>query len=137
MFWNLFGEVVDKLGFIGAWGSVGAIVIMLLQYAFKKETKAAWKDLVSSFGNLVKNVPRRWKSEVVRLADVKAALLATENSGDDDIAAVKAFATKLYASVRVISGIIEDSLNILVKVFVLIAPPLIALYRRFILKKAK
>lgn len=134
---NLFGEVVDKLGLIGAWGSVGALVIVVLQWAFKKETKAAWKDLVNSFRNLITNIPRRWSSEVVRLSDVKAALLATKNSSDDDVAAIKAFATKLYASSRVISGIVEDSLNIVIKALVFIGPPLVAVYRRFVLKKAK
>lgn len=127
--------IVGSLGTIGAFGSIGALVVVIFQWVFNKETKAAWKDLRESFVTLFANIPRRWNSEQQRMAEVTRKLLATNNTADDDSAALKAFATNGYAMVRVLSGIVEDVGNIIIKALIFVGPPVLALYRRFIFNK--
>lgn len=125
-------QVIDSTGSVSV--TIG-VAMIVLQWVFKKEMKVAFIDFVKAFKNLFANIPRRWESEADRVTAIKLALLSSSSSEDDVRAAIKEFAAWGYSFSRVIAGIVEDVLSIVVRAVVLVLPPVVGIYRRVVFNK--
>jgi len=134
---GLFGSMTDALGTLGTVGAIAAFVIVVGQWAFGKETRAAFRELVESITNVFTNIPRRWQSERDRMQVVKQRLLDLGTDKANDALVVKEFSEWGLSTSRVIAGIVEDVLNVVIKAAVFVTPPALAFYRRFILPKKR
>ncbi len=134
---GIFGSLTDALGSLGTVGAIAAFAIVVGQWAFGKETRAAFRELVESITNVFTNIPRRWQSERERMRVVKQRLLDLGTDKANDAVVVKEFSEWGLSMSRVIAGIVEDVLNVVIKTAVFVTPPALAFYRRFILPKKR
>lgn len=106
--------VVAKVGL----PPVIAYVVMLVVQNFSKAEVKALVDTFKGLWDVVKNVPRRWNSERDRVKKLVAELRA---AGKYDEAASKEFKSRAKATARVLAGIVEDLINVVIDlVFVLL-----------------
>lgn len=102
-------------------GAFGIVLYVLLQAAryFKPEERKMIVEAARGTYDILKNIPRRWRSEIDRIEIKVAALQA---SGLDDEAAVKEAAIELRAVIRVIIGSLEDIANRIIDLGVVLIP---------------
>lgn len=114
-----------------SWGKITLVIALVTQIVqfYRSEERQAVLELWDGLWDTLRNIPRRWTSEIARVRE-RVALL--RRAGLDDKAAVRAFGIYAKGLVRVVSGTVEDVLNLLIDIIVILLPFSVSIAKAFL-----
>lgn len=130
-------DIASGITVTGVIGIIVGILVFVGQWVLCKETQATWKELKESITAYRKNWTRRWQSEDTRMRERIQELRDAGTDESNDLAWVRSVSIYLKRITRVTAGLVEDTGNLIVAIFLMFAPLAIGIYRRVVLGRKR